>query len=125
MNQSFSSIEKLKSKKHIDALFDNGKSINAFPIKLVYRKYDFEDDTPFKIGVSASKRHFKNAVDRNHVKRLLREGYRLNKHLLLDNITQKYVFMFLFLDKDIPNFNTVNAKMEQVLTKFIAKETVL
>ena len=82
MNQNYPTIEKLKSKKLLDALFSSGKKINGFPIKLVYKPLDFEDDCLIKVGVSVPKRNFKKAVDRNRIKRLMREAYRLNKHII-------------------------------------------
>jgi len=122
MNQTYPSIEKLKSKKLLDELFSSGKKLTDFPIKLVYKKLNFEDEILVKAGVSVSKRNFKKAVDRNRIKRLLREGYRLNKHILHDGLNQKYVCMFLYLSKDIPTFEELNIKMEHLLKKLAEKE---
>ena len=122
MNQTYPSIEKLKSKKLLDELFSSGKKLTDFPIKLVYKQLNFEDEVIIKAGVSVSKRNFKKAVDRNRIKRLLREGYRLNKHILHDGLSQKYVCMFLYLSKDMPNFEEINIKMERLLKKLAEKE---
>ena len=79
MNFKYSKQDKLKSKKLIEQLFTEGKSVTAYPLKLIYLKTEFEDDSILKTGVSVSKRLHKTAVDRNRIKRLLREAYRLNK----------------------------------------------
>ena len=71
--------EKLKSQKAIEQLFAEGKSVSAYPLRMVY----LDNQSQLKVGVSVSKRNFKLAVHRNRVKRLLREGYRLNKNLLI------------------------------------------
>jgi len=124
MNQAFPTIEKLKSKKLLDELFTSGKKLNEYPIKLVYKQLNFEDDVLVKTGVSAPKRNFKNAVDRNRIKRLLREAYRLNKYIIHDVLEEKYVCMFLYLGKDMPNFETINTKMECLLKKLAEKESL-
>jgi len=122
VNQTYPFIEKLKSKKLLEELFSSGKKLTEFPIKLVYKQLNFEDDVLIKAGVSVPKRNFKKAVDRNRIKRLLREGYRLNKHILYDGLNQKYVCMFLYLSKDMPTFEEVNIKMECLLKKLAKKE---
>ena len=88
MKQNFSQIEKLKSKKEIESLFAEGSSISQFPIRLIYKKTQFDDPVLVKAAVSVSKRNFKNAVHRNRIKRLLREGYRKNKYIVIDNNTK-------------------------------------
>jgi len=122
MNQTFPTIEKLKSKKLLDDLFTSGKKLNEYPIKLVYKQLDFEDDVLIKAGVSVPKRNFKKAVDRNRIKRLLREAYRLNKHIIHDEFNKKYVCMFLYLGKEMPPFETINTKVVKLLHKLAEKE---
>ena len=119
---SYSSLEKLKSKKLIDILFSSGKSVSKFPLKLIYAPISFEDDVKIKAGVSVSKRNFKKAVDRNRIKRLLREAYRLNKHIIYNSFDKKYVCMFLYLGKDKPTHKELYYKMDCLLHKLIEKE---
>lgn len=113
--------EKLKSKKLIDQLFAEGQSVSAFPLRLVYLQTTFDDKVIAKTGVSVSKRNFKTAVDRNRIKRLLREAYRLNKAHYFNNITTQYAFMILYIGKEKPTFIQVETKMKQVFKKFIDK----
>ena len=75
MKLTYSKEEKLKSKKLIDALFSEGQSVAAFPLRLVYLETTFTETILAKTGVSVSKRNFKTAVQRNRIKRLLRESY--------------------------------------------------
>ena len=99
-------------------MFTEGKSRSNFPLKIIYAPYNFEDEIPLKVGVSVSKRNFKKAVDRNRIKRLLRESYRLNKHIIFNNLGQKYICMFLYLGKEKPTFQELNGKMERLLHDF-------
>jgi ribonuclease P protein component len=116
---TFNKKEKLKSKKLIDLLFSEGKSVSAFPLRLVYLPTTFEDDIFAKTGVSVSKRNFKTAVDRNRIKRLLREVYRLNKAHYFNTITTQYAFMILYIGKDKPSFNQAETQMNLLFKKFL------
>jgi ribonuclease P protein component len=118
MDFSYPKIEKLKSKKIIDLLFSEGKSVGKYPLRLVYVKHDFEEDVKVKIGVSVSKKYFKNAVDRNYFKRLLRECYRLNKQLLDANLDAKYCFMFFYQTNEKLSYQEINEKTIQLFEKF-------
>jgi ribonuclease P protein component len=119
MSFTYPKREKLKSQKHIDLLFSEGKSVSKFPLRLVYVPIELENDEKIKIGVSVSKKNFKNAVDRNHYKRLLRECYRLNKHLLLETIERPYAIMLFYQTKDAMTFVDMNQKAIQLFEKFI------
>ena len=123
MRASFPKKEKLKGKKLIDQLFAEGQSVSAFPLRLVYLKTDFEDDVVAKTGVSVSKRNFKTAVDRNRIKRLIREVYRLNKVSYFNNLKGQHAFMILYIGKDKPTFAQIEKLMNQLFTKFLSKVT--
>jgi ribonuclease P protein component len=119
MNFTYPKNEKLKSKITIGLLFTEGKSVSKYPLRLVYKAGASGDSEKIKIGVSVSKKYFKKAVDRNYFKRVLRETYRLNKHLLLDNLDQPYSFMFFYQSKDRLNFEEINTKTVQLFEKFV------
>jgi ribonuclease P protein component len=115
--------QKLKSRKLITKLFAEGKAVNAFPLRLVYANPEATLDFPVKAGVSVSSRNFKKAVDRNRIKRLLRETYRLNQAGLLKHVEEKQQRLVLFIiytDKVLPDFDSLNQKMQVALNKLIA-----
>ena len=114
MRYTYNKNEKLKSQKAIEQLFAEGKSVSAYPLRMVY----LDNQSQLKVGVSVSKRNFKLAVHRNRVKRLLREGYRLNKNLLIDNKLDHYTLMILYISKEMPDFKIIDKKMKALLTKF-------
>ncbi|MES2397178.1 MAG: ribonuclease P protein component, partial [Bacteroidota bacterium] len=99
--QTFTKAERLSSKIEIDSLFGTGKSFNSAPFKVIWLEKAV-GDTPVKTVISIPKRLFKRAVDRNRLKRLTREAYRKNKHLLYDDLgNKKILLMFIFTSKTI------------------------
>lgn len=81
---SFPKEEHLCRKKLIDELFGRGSSFGLYPLRLVWLPAPAPTTAPPQVLVSVSKRSFKRAVDRNRLKRLMREAYRLNKFRLLE-----------------------------------------
>ena len=121
MRFKYGKKDKLKSKKLIEQLFSEGKSVTVYALKLIYLKTKFEDDCILKTGVSVSKRLHKTAVARNKIKRLLREAYRLNKPLYFNNSSTSYTFMILYLSKDVTTFDAIDSKMKLLFEKFLNK----
>ncbi len=123
MTFTYPKNEKLKSKKVIDSLFSKGQSVSKFPLRLVFvETTNVEKNEPrIKIGVSVSKKNFKKAVDRNYFKRLLRECYRLNKHILTQNAKKSYAMMFFYQTKDGITFEEMNKKTIALFNKFLEK----
>lgn len=121
MNFTYPKNEKLKSKTTIGLLFSEGKSVSKYPLRLVYHAGALGNNEKMKIGVSVSKKYFKKAVDRNYFKRVLRETYRLNKHLLKDNLDQPYAFMLFYQTKDRLSYEEINTKTIQLFEKFLTQ----
>lgn len=119
MNFTYPKNERLKSKTTIGLLFSEGKSVSKYPLRLVYREEKGEVDEKIKIGVSVSKKYFKKAVDRNYFKRVLRETYRLNKHILWDNLQEPYSIMFFYQSKERLSYEEINIKTIQLFEKFL------
>ena len=120
MSFKYPKTEKLKSKTTIDLLFSEGKSVSKYPLRLVYVENP-SDDEVLKFGVSVSKKYFKKAVDRNYYKRVLRECYRLNKSILLENIEKKYAIMFFYQTKDRLPYSEIHQKTIHLFEKFITE----
>lgn len=122
MNPTYPKTEKLKKKKHIDLLFSEGQSVSKYPLRLVYVPVK-ELDVPLQMGVSVSKKYFKKAVDRNYFKRVLRECYRLNKQILLNDLNQPYVCMFFYQTKERLTYQEIEQKTKELFKKFTEKQT--
>ena len=121
MKFTFNKKDRLKSQKLIEKLFLEGKSVTSFPLKLIYLKTEASGGHIIKAGVSVSKRNFKKAVDRNRIKRLLRECYRLNRDIYFNNISTSYALMILYIGRDQTDFDTINSNIKILLSSFIEK----
>ena len=121
MKHTLGKLERLKSKKLIEKLYEQGSSVKSFPLRMVYLQTKHTSDFPAQVGFSVSKRNFKSAVDRNRIKRLLRESYRLQKEILYDHLQNPYVFMISYLGKEEIKYEEMYAKMTKLLTLFVAE----
>lgn len=114
---SFGKEEKLKSSKAIAGLFGNGNNAFSYPLKALYVT---TENKGVKIAVTASKRSFKKAVDRNLIKRRIREAYRLNKtNFKIEGLS----IIFIYVGKSIEEYDVLESGMKKVLAKIIAKLT--
>lgn len=122
---TFGKAERLKSRKSIDALFKEGQRFNMGSIRVLYRKVA---QPGIRVGVGVSARQFKLAVERNRVKRLLRESYRLQKQILASVVEHcKGVdIFFIYTAPDMPVYSALAPQVEKILTKLntiLAKES--
>jgi len=122
---TFQKKDKLKSRKQTQFLFAKGQSMNAFPIKLIYT---LESNEPGSVqtGVGAPSRTFRKAVDRNRVKRLLREGYRLGRPEFIassvDALNKLRVnLFFLYTDATVISQKEIQEKIKQLLSRLSEK----
>jgi ribonuclease P protein component len=120
MKFTYPKEERLKSKIKIGLLFSDGQSVSKYPLRLVYFEGAVGTDAQTQMGVSVSKRNFKRAVDRNYFKRVLRETYRLNKAVLLNDLEKPYSFMLFYQTKERLSFDEINTKTIQLFEKFKA-----
>lgn len=107
MTQKYPTQEKLKQKREIDLLFAKGRWLSQGNLRIIYLDLSKNPQEEFelvnqKVGVSVSKKFFKRAVDRNRIKRLLREAYRLNKEMYLDHFGSQSISMIFWITKTPP-----------------------
>ena len=113
--------ERLKRRKIIEQLFSEGRAVTAFPIRVQYKMVD-QLSVPLQAGFSASSRNFKRAVDRNRIKRLMREAYRLQKLPLeqaLQTKEQQLALFLIYTGKELPVYALIKEKVEVVLNKLL------
>jgi ribonuclease P protein component len=112
----FQKAERLSRKKSIQELFDKGSSFYLYPFKVLHAPNPDSRITVHQILISVSTRNFKKAVDRNLIKRRVREAYRLQKEII-QNKPQKGVFAFIYTAKTAMPFDDIKHKLFLVLEK--------
>lgn len=115
--------EKLKSKQAIEKLFVEGSRVKSFPLQLIYLKKEHYSLFPIKVGFSVPKRAIKLAVNRNRIKRIIREVYRKNKYLFSENLKEHYIFMFIYMAKEEIKQEDLELSIKKVCDKFLLKIT--
>ena len=141
MNYGLTKSERLTSQLVIDKLFAGGNaSMAAFPLRIVYMQMEKEEQSgdaehdeslkhpPVSILVSVPKKRFRHAVDRNRMKRLVREAYRKQKHTLwhqLQDSGQGMAVAFICIAQHMCDYNMVYAAIGKALSKIAAKQKEL
>ena len=120
---SFGKAEKLTSVKAIKKLFSMGRSYKAAPLAACFCQWHNTKNVKVQILVSASKRIFKHAVDRNRAKRLMREAYRLNKNSFLKQLPEdiNLSIAFIYQSYHLTDFKTIENSTKILLAMIVDK----
>ena len=117
-----SKTERLHSKKLIDKLFKDGETILAHPVKCLYRISDETLSSPIQVMISVPKRNFGKAVDRNLIKRRIREAYRLNKNSLIHIGKNKSLLLaLLYIHKEVGDYNSIEYSVQKIIKDLVRK----
>ncbi|HMK25790.1 MAG TPA: ribonuclease P protein component [Chitinophagaceae bacterium] len=111
--------ERLKSRKQTELLFSEGKKFSITPFRVHYL-FNEPASPPLQFGVGVSNKNFKKAVDRNKIKRRVREAYRLQKITLHQKVKEKkgqLNLFFIYNGKEIPEFSGIFDTMKKILDK--------
>jgi len=125
--QTLGSTERVKSKKIAEELFKKGSSFFLYPFiirKIILDKELIQNDTPpSQLLIAVPKKKLRKAVDRNLVKRRVRESYRLNKYILLDELTnEKIAFSLVYVAGKPLDFHFLEEKIKEILQRLSNNE---
>jgi ribonuclease P protein component len=124
---TFTKEERLCNKKLIEQLYHNGSSFLCYPFKASWLPVGGPMQFPAQVLFSVAKKRYKRAVDRNLLKRRMREAYRLNKqtHLydLLNSTNKQIVLSIAFIGKEIAEYDFIEKKMLKLLAQLSAEIT--
>lgn len=118
----FSKQERLCGEIRIGRLFAEGHAFIAYPLRVVFKSWDEKSDSPLKVLFSVPKKRLKKAVRRNRVKRLMREAYRLNKHLLQAQYAKQNRTLhiaFTYLSEEPSEYSLIEIKIKYALNKIL------
>ena len=119
MSQSFHKTERLKSKIIFNELITSGWIVKKHPFILIWKKLNVDQSYPIRIAFSVSKKRFPLAVDRNEMKRKIREAYRLKKSDIYANLSDNYAVLLIYTTKEKINRDLLNNKLTLVFEYFI------
>jgi ribonuclease P protein component len=119
LSTTFPKHQKLKSQKDIKALFEEGKIVTKYPVKLLWLPLSQQDT---RAGFAVAKRNFKSAVARNKIKRLMREAYRLQKQEIQGR-HKTFTLLFLYIGKDVASFKAIDKAVVGALKKLPQTQT--
>lgn len=114
--------ERIKSSREIEVLFQQGSKWSSYPL-LIFYKVNPNTNKLIRAAFTVSKKNYKRAVDRNRIKRLMREAHRLNKSILYDYFPEntQVDLIYVYIGKEILSFAQIEEKTKNFIAKLVAQ----
>lgn len=113
--------EMLKRASLIDSVFAEGDKLKEHPLSIRFLCTDLPANVPVQLAIAVSRRNFKRAVDRNRIKRLIREAWRLQKlpvYMELIEREKQIAMVILYQGRELPEYHTIEEKLKELLNRF-------
>ena len=126
MKNTFRKRERITNKKTINRLFTSGKSISSFPYRIIWDLVKENENSPAQITIAVPKKKFSKAVDRNSLKRKMREAYRKNKEIIYNPLIEKKIFLaciLIYTGNELISYEEIENKMIVSLRKLVQQLT--
>lgn len=124
--QTFTKDERLSSRKLIEQVAAEGKSFLVHPFKVIALETTLQTTFPAQVMMTAPKKKFPRAVDRNRIKRLMREAWRKNKHMLYTSLNEqnkKLALMLIYVGAELPEYKLAEDKIILILQRLSKYES--
>jgi ribonuclease P protein component len=117
---TFKKEERLTGIKAIAELFEKGKTGLVYPLKFVFIEKEANPDFSVHAAFSISKKNFKKAVERNLIKRRMKEAYRLNKKFFYEKLKEKNIdIIFIYIANEILPYPAIEKSIKEILNRLI------
>lgn len=116
LHYTFHKSERLTNVKLISSVFSSTENFKAFPLIFIHYSLDLQGSSSYQVLFSVSKRKFKRAVDRNRIKRLMRESFRLQKRDFIESLgNRKLIGAFVYTNKIICDYATIYSALSKII----------
>ena len=125
MDQSFKKEERLRSKKIIDLLFEKGSSFSLGPIRTIQLGVELIAGNPVQVLIAVPKKNIPQAVNRNKLKRRMREAYRKNKNILIDQLQgsdKGMAIALVYTEREVISYSDIEDKIILSLQRLARRE---
>ena len=127
LTEKFTKSERLCSRKAIGRLFEGGRELFHYPFRLLWNYAEDNNRSPVKVAIAVPRKKIRKAVHRNRVKRLIREAYRQNKHIIYENHRfsgRNIDMVIIYVSGSIHNYDHINLRLVELLKRLISADEI-
>lgn len=127
MTEKFTKSERLCSRKAIGHLFEDGREVFLYPFRLLWNYAENDSRSRARVAIAVPRKKIRKAVHRNRVKRLIREAYRRNKHIIYENhrfYGRNIDMVIIYVSGSIHNYDHINLRLAELLKRLVSADEI-